>query len=163
MKGYGDKSFATHFGSPRTDAHMTRHTRLEASASTSVEHPSPWMHGVLLVFVGGAAGAWLRHALPELPFNVPSPSLLPNALACLVIGFLHSARQRLRTQAATLGVIGFCGGLSTFSGLALALAAKVSAGEYAQALFAAGLEVLVGVALVLLGARLARRWQGSPV
>lgn len=127
------------------------------------------MHGthpglvLVWVFIGGMAGAALRASLPELsvgiswelPDSLPrgngTASLLPNAIACLLIGALHAGRSRLPHWMPALGIVGFCGGLSTFSAFALELALGLSGGHLVWLASSALIEIVLGLALVWVG------------
>lgn len=109
----------------------------------------------LAVFVGGVLGVALRGMLPSLPGDVVGTFLLPNALACLLIGALHAVHRRLPWRFSLFAVTGFCGGLSTFSGLAHELAAALVDGRFFAPALSVFIEVLVGLTLFALGRCLA--------
>ena len=82
--------------------------------------------------------------------------LTVNALGCAAIGALKDSEGRRKLL---LGA-GFCGGLTTLSGAALAVATDIDAGQWASGLALAAGVVLVAVAGFGLGvtsARLAQR------
>ena len=116
---------------------------------------------LLLVFVGGLSGAWLRNSLPELSPGLPqgpgTSSLLPNGIACLLIGALHASRSRLPDYMPALCIVGFCGGLSTFSTFALDIAMGLSSGALAMTLGSGLFELVLGILLVLAGHAVMRR------
>lgn len=78
---------------------------------------------VLLVGIGGGLGAMSRYGLgglahaalgPRFPFG----TLLPNVLGCLLVGVLAYflfERQTLTPSARLLLMVGFLGGMTTFS------------------------------------------------
>ncbi len=120
--------------------------------------PGTLMVAFAAVFVGGVLGSLLRSVLPSLPLAVAGSYLLPNAMACLIIGGLYAARHRLHAHMVAFGITGFCGGLSTFSGLAHEWATALSTGALAHALGTICLEVTVGLGLVWVGERLTLQW-----
>ena len=79
------------------------------------------MEKLILVFLGGGVGSLLRFSFsrmfPWVPGTFPVSTLLANLLASLAAGFLASFL--LKSSGAEwpkyLILIGFCGGLSTFS------------------------------------------------
>ena len=77
---------------------------------------------LLLVAVGGAAGACARHGmdllLPDGPGGLPLATLLTNLAGCLLLGLLVGRRPDDRVLRPLLGT-GFLGGFTTFSALAL--------------------------------------------
>lgn len=159
MMCYGYQCLRVPVSSRPTCPHVTRNTRRSDVGSGDRTRIANALIGVLAIFLGGSLGAALRGALPDLPLKLTlaSSSLLPNAIACLAIGALHTGRERLHSLAATLGIVGFCGGLSTFSGFAVSVASQWASGEPVQAMLAATLEVGLGVALVLVGCLLVKR------
>ena len=80
------------------------------------------MKELLWVFVGGGLGSICRYAitliLKETDTFYPWATLLANALGSLLIGVLANQLMRNTTFHSTstlFWVIGFCGGLTTFS------------------------------------------------
>lgn len=123
----------------------------------------------LAVAGGGTLGSALRVWLPTPGAGAwLSVSLVTNALACLIIGLLIGLRPhwdgRHSRIAWAFAAIGFCGGLSTFSGFALHVHDSLRSGTAdgaAAALVAVSAEIAVGLAAVLIGERLARQLSGS--
>jgi CrcB protein len=77
---------------------------------------------LLLVAVGGAAGAVARYGLSELlpaaPGGLPVATLLTNLLGCLLLGLLVGRYREHPVLRPLLGT-GVLGGFTTFSTLAL--------------------------------------------
>ena len=80
------------------------------------------MKELLWVFIGGGLGSICRYAitfvLKETNSLYPWPTLLANAIGSLLIGVLTNHLMRnttLHSTSALFWVIGFCGGLTTFS------------------------------------------------
>ena len=76
----------------------------------------------LLVFIGGGLGSLLRYSIglviKTMSLQFPYATLIANAVGCLllglIIGFLSSRSSLTNTQNLLL-IVGFCGGLTTFS------------------------------------------------
>ena len=117
---------------------------------------------VLLVALGGMAGAPLRYLLDRM-IQSRHDSVLPwgtftvNVVGSAILGFLLGAQQHLGlpSQVMALAGIGFCGGLTTFSTFGYETLRLLEDG----AVGAAGLNVLgslaIGVAAGSLGFLLA--------
>lgn len=76
----------------------------------------------LLVFLGGGLGSLLRYLI-GLIFQKATPSLplatlISNVIACIIFAFtlwILQNKDSLHTPLRLLLLVGFCGGLSTFS------------------------------------------------
>src|SRR5262245_12530325 len=79
------------------------------------------MLNFFLVFIGGGLGSALRYAiglgLQKVPLQLPVATLVSNVSACLVFALIFNSMrsEQLGQGANFLLLIGFCGGLSTFS------------------------------------------------
>lgn len=81
----------------------------------------------LLVFAGGGLGSLLRFGIGQLgtffgwgKSLFPWSTLLANVLACLFMALLVGLDQEsISAKTRMFGMIGFCGGLSTFSTFSL--------------------------------------------
>jgi CrcB protein len=120
-----------------------------------------------LVGLGGAVGTAVRYGLERwLPANLglPRGTLIANLVGALVLGILLEAltrggpdvggRRRLRLLLGT----GFCGGLTTYSTLAVETDLLIRAHRDALAAGYVAGSVVAGVALAGLGIALAGRW-----
>nr|WP_170560748.1 CrcB family protein [Ruegeria atlantica] len=110
------------------------------------------------VFVGGATGSLLRELFSV---NIPGAGWLTqtfgiNIVACFVLGWLYSVRNRVHAHVLHLGAVGFCGGLSTFSSFVADLERLAMANIWAAA-SAAALEIAAGLAAAILGEAIGRR------
>ena len=82
---------------------------------------------LLLIAIGGALGTLLRYATFEtsaklLPLNFPYATLLVNIIGSLIIGFsiiYISDNFHLAQSIRSFVIVGFCGGLTTFSAFSL--------------------------------------------
>ncbi len=119
---------------------------------------------VLAIAAGGAIGALSRYGL-DRAIEVRSASSFPwatfviNVSGCLLVGFLvaaivdrHEAPDWVRAGL----VVGFCGGYTTFSTFAQETLDLAEGHELALALANVTLSVVVGIAAVVVGARLGR-------
>jgi len=126
--------------------------------------PSPAFHVAILL--GGAAGGAARYSLTLIALAGLWPAYLPvlvaNTIGCLLIGrWAAWAQMQSRTRAfpdwAVAGLTGgFCGGFTTFSMLSLEMLDLWTLG---QPLFALGVmmsSLVLGVGMVVLGARSVR-------
>ena len=124
------------------------------------------MDKVLLVAVGGAAGAVARYGLgtqtlrlfgPGWPYGTFAANLLGGLLMGLLAGFLAfrggADQERLRLL---LGV-GVLGGFTTFSAFSLETALMIERRAYGVAGAYAAASVLLSVAALFAGLILARR------
>jgi fluoride exporter len=80
------------------------------------------MTQALLVFTGGGAGCVLRFFLGvtfrKIYPSLPLATLVSNLLSCLIFAFVMiylNSRQETGESMKLLLLVGFCGGLSTFS------------------------------------------------
>ncbi|HEV7660036.1 MAG TPA: fluoride efflux transporter CrcB [Allosphingosinicella sp.] len=121
------------------------------------------MPNLLLVMLGGAIGAGLRHlaggvALARLGPGFPWGTLFVNLAGGLLIGLLTGWFVRAGANEATrlfLGV-GVLGGFTTFSAFSLETFLMVERGEIGIAAAYAGISVIGSVALLLAGLWLMR-------
>ncbi|MEM6901283.1 MAG: fluoride efflux transporter CrcB [Pseudomonadota bacterium] len=123
------------------------------------------MNGFLLVGLGGAIGASLRHGvglaavrlMPGWPLGTFAVNIVGSLLMGLLVGWLalrvDGAGQNLRLFLAT----GVLGGFTTFSAFSLEIANMMRSGAIAKASMYAGLSVVLGAAALFLGLWLARR------
>ncbi|MDI1354850.1 MAG: fluoride efflux transporter CrcB [bacterium] len=107
----------------------------------------------LLVFLGGGLGSLLRYMIgisfQKVIPSLPLATLISNVLACLLFGltlWLLQSKENLHTPLRLLLLVGFCGGLSTFSsfGYETFLLFKE------QLFLAAALNIIVSVSLCLI-------------
>ncbi len=123
------------------------------------------MNALVLVSVGGAAGAVARFALSSAlgrlvatPF--PIATLAINILGSVAMGIFVGLMARLlpawQEEARLFVAVGLLGGFTTFSTFSLDTIVLLERGELAQALFYVGLSVVVCVAGLYLGLLISR-------
>jgi fluoride exporter len=115
--------------------------------------------GFFLVGLGGAVGAMTRHGVSLAiaraidPSAFPVGTLLVNLIGSLAIGYLaitFANRTADTTQLRLLLIVGFLGGLTTFSSFSLETVQLIDAKRYAIACVYVALTNIGCVALALL-------------
>lgn len=121
------------------------------------------MPHLLLVMLGGAIGAGLRHlaggaALARLGPGFPWGTLFVNLAGGLLIGLLTGWFVRAGANEATrlFFAVGVLGGFTTFSAFSLEMFLMVERGELGAAAVYAAASVLGSIALLFLGMWLMR-------
>ncbi len=128
---------------------------------------APVWHAVA-VGVGGAIGALLRYAIGLWYtrhdwHGLPLATLTANVLGCFLAGMVFLWLESRGAQALfwrNLLMVGFLGGLTTFSALSGELWQYLRAGRYDLMLLVAGVSLLLGVAAIAAGYRLGRALLG---
>jgi CrcB protein len=124
----------------------------------------PPLRDVLLVFLGGGIGAWLRFSCASL---LPKPAtagfplaiLLVNVAGCGVLGVLIGHVARTAQPAPNLMAfagIGICGGFTTFSTFAIDAIELMREGRAAAAFCYVLASVLLGIGAAAAGIWAAR-------
>jgi fluoride exporter len=108
---------------------------------------------VLLVAALGGLGAVVRFALSRFSGALPWGILIANTLASGVAGAFIAGPNPAMPYA--LLVVGFAGGLSTFSSWAAQTASYWQAAKYRKATYNAALNLLLPAAAVVAGALIA--------
>lgn len=116
------------------------------------------MEKFLLVGLGGALGSICRYGISRLVVTAPSAfpwnTLAVNLAGCFLIGLLMGwggPEKGLQLGTRLLWVTGFCGGFTTFSTFSWEGLALLKAGNVGGFLFYAGLSLIVGFSLTVLG------------
>ncbi len=120
------------------------------------------------VFVGGAFGTLARYLLaahhPVAPGGFPWVTLLVNLSGSFAIGLVVPLTERVADRSPVvrpLLVVGFLGGWTTFSALAVDAALLAKHGDVATCLAYLAATVAGGLALVVAGHALGRRMEGA--
>lgn len=114
---------------------------------------------VLWVMLGGAAGSALRYATYQfaekfLPITFPYGTLMVNLLGAFIAGFagaLLMSGLSLAQPLRLLIIVGFCGGLTTFSTFSIDNAYLLQGGGYLTLGLNICMNVVLCVVLVLFG------------
>lgn len=101
------------------------------------------------ILIGGVVGTVARWAIGEIGWSTSTTLLAVNTVGCALLGGLIARWPDAIDRTRLLGGIGFCGGLTTFSGLAVQLAGQLDRGAEAEAAWLlTGSLVLGGAAFV---------------
>ncbi len=92
----------------------------------------------ILIFIGGGLGSALRYSFFSLNkkdsfLQLPMGTILANFIACIAMGlilFLISKKYINPNIWSYLGLIGFCGGFSTFSTFSMESAMLIKSGMW---------------------------------
>jgi CrcB protein len=116
------------------------------------------MKSLLYVFLGGGLGSLFRFLISKFISSskngFPWSTLLANYVGCLLIGVLLGwaiKNNTTRSDLYLLLVIGFCGGLTTFSTFSLEGLSFLKSGDYTSFISYSIASVLGGIAFVGLG------------
>lgn len=106
---------------------------------------------LLSVAAGGVAGASLRWAIGDAIDDAVVSLIVVNAAGAFILGLLvHRHRGHPSRPQLWLG-IGFCGALTTFSTLAVEVAARLERGDVADGLATLVITVATGLIAALAG------------
>lgn len=126
---------------------------------------------LLLVALGGFVGVWVRYAvtdvLPTRQDGWPTATFTVNLVGSFLLGVLLEALSRggadtgRRLQARLLAGTGFCGGLTTYSSLAVEADLLVRSGRSGLALAYGVTSALAGLAVAAAGVVVSSRRSGT--
>lgn len=119
---------------------------------------------IILVAVGGAIGATTRYltsnwAAVRFGTSFPMGTLLVNVVGCFIIGlFMVLTTERLSVSPywRLFIVVGFLGGLTTFSSFSYETLSLLQKADIMQAFYNVGLNVLVGFLATWMGMGVAK-------
>ena len=121
------------------------------------------MREFLFVFIGGGLGSICRYIitiiLKETNSVYPWPTLLANAIGSLVIGILADQLIRntsINSSNTLFWIIGFCGGLTTFSTFALENLTLFRTSGTTSLIIYSSLTYFVSLGMVVLGSSISK-------
>ncbi len=152
------------------DEDLQHHTHEPGAAERDLlEEPSLPLLGLstaalLAIFVGGAIGTVARYLMeahhPLAPGAFPWSTLLINLSGSLVVGLLVPISEHVANRAPLvrpLLIVGFLGGWTTYSTLAIESSLLAKDGDVGSSLAYLAATVFGGLALVVVGNALGRR------
>ena len=114
------------------------------------------------IFLGGALGALLRaglaEALPDPGVGWPWATFVVNVAGAALLGYWFTTLPHTQYRRPLL-TTGFCGALTTFSTMQLEVLRMLDAADAGLATAYVTVSIALGLACVLGGAGLARRWE----
>jgi CrcB protein len=124
---------------------------------------------LLLIAVGGAAGAVLRYAVAGWAQRLtdgsfPLGTLAVNVSGCFAIGLagaFFAGPQLVREEYRAALLVGLLGAFTTFSTYGWESFSLINAGQFRQAALNVVVSNIAGLAAVWLGYRLSEQWFGA--
>lgn len=117
---------------------------------------------ILFISVFGVLGVLSRYSLDLIFYNknqiIPFQTITANFIGCLIAGILYSfiSEKFGNTHIWSLAIVGFCGGLTTFSSFALQAFQTIEQGNFLKAYGYLIIFPFIGLFGIFLGIKIAR-------
>ena len=114
------------------------------------------MMAFIYIFIGGGLGSLVRYGFGILAkryfdFSLPIGTFLANIISCFIVGitiFLLKDKIQLHSVIQPFILIGFCGGLSTFSTFSNETAQLIHQGNWIWAIGNIFISITLGVLMI---------------
>ncbi len=114
------------------------------------------MMAFIYIFIGGGLGSLARYGFGVLAkryfnFSLPIGTLMANIVSCFVVGitiYLFKDKIQLHSFIQSFILIGFCGGLSTFSTFSNETAELINQGNWIWAIGNIFISIILGVLMI---------------
>jgi CrcB protein len=123
------------------------------------------MQTMILVAVAGTIGVLSRYAVVVLmkpqPDQFPLSTFIVNIAGCFIIGVIHvisTEKEILNSVQRTALIIGFLGGLTTFSSLALETIRLIELNQLRTGISYLVLSLILGIGATFSGLTIARKF-----
>ncbi len=106
---------------------------------------------LLIIGIGGATGSILRWLISSVA-TTPAGTFIANMIGCLLAGIAISLIDKSQHPLLAQGImIGFIGGLTTFSTLSVETTTLIQSGRFLYALTYISISIIAGISLVMIG------------